>query len=48
VINVSELPIAPEFFLVDLFRIDGGVLVEHWDFTPIGTTLGLPGSPTPA
>jgi predicted SnoaL-like aldol condensation-catalyzing enzyme len=47
VINVSELPIAPEFFLVDLFRIDGGVLVEHWDFTPIGTTLGLPGSPPP-
>jgi predicted SnoaL-like aldol condensation-catalyzing enzyme len=45
VVNLSELPIAPDFLLVDLFRVDDGLLVEHWDFTPIGTTLQMPAAP---
>jgi predicted SnoaL-like aldol condensation-catalyzing enzyme len=49
VINVSELPVAPDFLLVDIFRVEKGMLAEHWDFTPLGTTLGVPGSgPPPA
>ncbi len=44
VVNISELPIAEDFLLVDVFRVEGGLLAEHWDFTPLGTTLGAPPS----
>jgi predicted SnoaL-like aldol condensation-catalyzing enzyme len=44
VVNISELPIADDFLLVDVFRVESGVLAEHWDFTPLGTTLGAPPS----
>jgi predicted SnoaL-like aldol condensation-catalyzing enzyme len=42
VVNVSELPVGPDFLLVDVFRVEDGLLAEHWDFTPLGTTLPAP------
>jgi predicted SnoaL-like aldol condensation-catalyzing enzyme len=42
VVNLSELPVAEDFLLVDVFRVEDGLLAEHWDFTPLGTTLPAP------
>jgi predicted SnoaL-like aldol condensation-catalyzing enzyme len=42
VVNLSKLPFGDGFVLVDLFRVEGGMLAEHWDFTPLGTSLPAP------
>jgi predicted SnoaL-like aldol condensation-catalyzing enzyme len=48
VINVSLLPVGENFYLVDLFRVEDGLLIEHWDFTPVGTALPSAPSAPPA
>jgi predicted SnoaL-like aldol condensation-catalyzing enzyme len=42
VVHISKLPLGDGFFLVDLFRVDGTMLAEHWDFTPLGMPLPMP------
>jgi predicted SnoaL-like aldol condensation-catalyzing enzyme len=42
VVHISHLPVGDGFTLVDLFRVEGSLLAEHWDFTPLGTTLPAP------
>jgi predicted SnoaL-like aldol condensation-catalyzing enzyme len=47
VVHLSQLPFGDDFHLVDLFRVEGGVLAEHWDFTPIGMPLPMPPGAAP-
>jgi predicted SnoaL-like aldol condensation-catalyzing enzyme len=42
VVHVSHLPFGDGMTLVDVFRVEGDFLAEHWDFTPLGTTLPAP------
>jgi predicted SnoaL-like aldol condensation-catalyzing enzyme len=42
VVHISKLPFGDEFILADLFRVEGSMLAEHWDFTPLGTALPIP------
>jgi predicted SnoaL-like aldol condensation-catalyzing enzyme len=42
VVHISKLPFGDGLVLVDMFRAAGGMLVEHWDFTPLGMPLPMP------